>query len=407
VRVNGVDVATASHKGLRGERYNRPASDFGYPIYHYVSSIALAGRHAAGSAIDITVRNLDGQVSAPFPYTLPADLASVDSDGDSLLDTWEVNGYDPNGDGVREVDLPALGSDPYRRDLLLEVDIMDNLANAPEPLVFDEARRMFASAPILNPATAQGINLMVDANGKPCLVNPTSGVQQCYFSNVYFDRGNSPSTPRPNPFTSGVAYFSLLKEENFENDKRGAIYHYAIWANANSNAKSGQSDYADDFVVSFDDYAAKYQTARSKIELLVHELGHDMTLRHSGDGDVWDSLPNYWSVMGYNWALRTGWSMDSDRAVWVTCLPLYYGEANAAEIGGKVPEPLTTNVDYSEGMGPSLDYTRSAPQVCGQTVDWNVFGIPDAPLKDFADWRALKFDGPGLNKRPPVPGITP
>ncbi len=45
-----------------------------------------------------------------------------DSDGDGLLDSWETNGYDDNGDGTVDVDLPRLGADPNHKDLFLELD---------------------------------------------------------------------------------------------------------------------------------------------------------------------------------------------------------------------------------------------------------------------------------------------
>jgi hypothetical protein len=409
VRVNNVDVPTASHKGLRGERFNRPASDFGYPIFHYVSSIALAGRHPAGSAINITVRNLDGQVSAPFSYTLPADLPSVDSDGDSLLDTWEINGYDPNGDGVREVDLPALGSNPLRRDLLLEIDIMDNLRNSPPSLVFDEARRMFASAPILNPLAPHGINLIIDSSGRPCLVS--AGAERCSFVDTLFDIPDfRPSGPPPSdPFPNGEVWFSQLKARNFDNAARGAIYHYGVWSVRHTFGFSGQSDFADDLIVSFDYFDPPYQTPRSQIEAFVHELGHDLELRHAGDVDEPEYSPNYWSVMGYNWDLRTGWETNAERASLITCPPFYYGQASADEVGGAPPLPLTTNVDYSEGMGPTLAVGRSGTtRLCGKTIDWNAFGITSGPLEDFADWPALKFDGPASNQKTNIMmGIIP
>ena len=45
-----------------------------------------------------------------------------DSDGDGLLNSWETDGYDDNGDGVVDVDLPRMGADPNHKDLFLELD---------------------------------------------------------------------------------------------------------------------------------------------------------------------------------------------------------------------------------------------------------------------------------------------
>lgn len=45
-----------------------------------------------------------------------------DADGDGLLDSWESSGYDDNGDGIVDVDLPAMGARPDHKDLFLELD---------------------------------------------------------------------------------------------------------------------------------------------------------------------------------------------------------------------------------------------------------------------------------------------
>lgn len=52
-----------------------------------------------------------------------------DSDGDGLLDAWERNGYDDNGDGTVDVDLPAMGANPHRKDLFLEIDEIAHTSN--------------------------------------------------------------------------------------------------------------------------------------------------------------------------------------------------------------------------------------------------------------------------------------
>jgi hypothetical protein len=48
----------------------------------------------------------------------------ADTDGDALRDEWERNGIDANGDGTIDVDLPAMGAKPDRRDVFVELDHM-------------------------------------------------------------------------------------------------------------------------------------------------------------------------------------------------------------------------------------------------------------------------------------------
>jgi hypothetical protein len=414
VFVDDAPVATTAHKVLLTDWHGVSAADMDYPIFHYASAIAVAGAKTAGATIQVKVKNLDGTFSQEFPYKLPPSAALMDSDGDGLLDSWETHGYDANDDGVIDVDLPALGADPYRRDVFVQLDIMDNVQHRPGTDVFDGARAMFAAAPIINPFTTSGINLILEVSGKPCLKD-TNGDSLCSFQNVNFDTGNALPVPTgPIPVDATTVNFSRLKANNFDNAKRGQIYHYGIWGIRDASAASGQSDFADDFLVSFDDvllYPASYQTVRSQIEELTHELGHDLRLHHGGEKDYPLYSPNYWSVMSYAWDLRTGFT-NADRQARATCLPFYYGAPGADEVGGAVPSPVSTVVDYSAGMAKKLQ--SGAPSaICDNTVSWEaVWQWSDGPtsgtLKDFANWRALQFDGPSINGWPTAAdGIQP
>ena len=412
VQVNGTDVATAAHKGLRNDLYGIPPNALGYPIYHYLALLALPGAQPVGSTLSLTVRNLDGQVSPAFSYRLPADAATLDSDGDDLPDAWETAGYDANGDGTIDVNLPALGANQHRRDVFLEIDVMTGLANPPvattpgNPGTFDMARAMFAAAPIINPGPNNGINLIIDSSGTVPFVNI-----------VGFSAADNA--------VLGTANYSTIKAANFDNANRGRIYHYAIWANAQPGGFSGISDIqfnaagqvtgpGDDFIVSFDDFAAAFQTLRSQVETLTHEFGHNLGQQHGGNNN--NTLkPNYWSVMSYAWQLRTGRS-NAVRRQRVTCTPAYYAVAGATEPNGALPAVVNAVVDYSEGMAASLvennNSLNETTGVCGLPVDWNNDGdqtdvginadVDDdgnntSTVTDFANWRALDLRGPRLN----------
>jgi hypothetical protein len=409
VAVNGADVATATHKGIRNELYGVDPNRLGYPIYHFLALLALPGAQKAGSPLQITVRNLDNQTSAPFAYVLPADAASLDSDGDSLRDTWEKSGYDANNDGTIDINLPGLGTDPFRKDLLLEVDVMNGLANPPIPTTpgnpgtFDMSRAVFAAAPVINPFTDSGINLIFDTSGT---------VPQ--WNTVDFNGTDSV------PLSS--ANYSTLKAANFDNADRDNIYHYAIWARAQTNGASGISDVnftagcGDDLIVSFDTFHQTFQTLRSQVETLVHEFGHNLGQKHGGDNHS-AYKPNYISVMAYTWQLRTGndpnWINDAWRRRKPTGYPFYYAQAGAYEVNGAVPAGINTIVDYSDGMAATLIENNNSLDetvgVLGQPVDWNDDGdqtdvginanVDDNgsasdTVRDFANWRSLGFNGP-------------
>ncbi len=405
VAVGGTDVATIAHRGLRHDRYGTDPAVLGYPIYHYLSLIALPDTQSAGGTLSITVRNLDGQVSAAFTYDLPDSASVMDSDGDGLLDDWETGGYDADGDGTVDIDLAALGTHRYRPDVLIEVDIMDGLTNPPiattpgNPGTFDNAIAMFQRAPVLNPMGQPGINLILD----------TSGTVPFTLSLGF---GTIVATP------AGGTDFFTLKNANFDNAVRDNVYHYAIWGNAMVGGFSGISDVdfggsesGDDFLVSFDDFPAAFHALRSQIATFAHEFGHNLGQRHGGDTHS-NRKPNYWSAMSYTWQLRAGYA-NAERRQRVTCAPIYWANAVATEPNGAAPATPNTILDYSHGMGPTVVENNNSLNeptgVCGPAVDWNNDGdVTDTNLNtdaddngtatetllDFGNWRALRFGGP-------------
>ena len=397
-----VPVATTSHRVLKNQWFEVPDTEFEYPIYHYSSAIAVPGLRPAGQRIWVVVTNLDDEKSVPFDYLLPTDANAMDSDGDSLPDVWETGGFDAEGDGVVDVDLPALGADPYRRDVFVELDVMETLNSPPGKPVFDAIKDMFAFAPILNFGNAQGINLVIDASGKPCLQKPTGG-DKCEFFTIHFDIGGQVPMGEPNPFgTPPEVRFSMLKRENFDDHRRGKIYHYGIWGRHQGNSKSGFSDMGDDFVITFDELGPTYYKPRSGVEALAHELGHDLKQLHSGGADYPNMKPNYLGVMSYTWLFRTAWE-PTVRLTRATCVPLYYAHPDAVELSGSAYPNVNTIVDYSEGMGRPLKKPTPAggsTSMCGTAIDWATVD-PDAlvteEIKDFPNWPWLKFDGPQEN----------
>lgn len=397
-----VPVATTSHRVLRNQWFEVSDDEFEYPIYHYSSTIAIPGLRPAGQRIWVVATNLDNVPSEPFEYVLPTDATTIDSDGDSLPDDWETGGFDAEGDGVVDVDLQALGADPYRRDVFVELDVMETLKSPPGKPVFDAIKDMFASAPILNVGNAQGINLVIDASGKPCLEKPTGG-DKCEFFTIHFDIGFQVPMGEPNPFGKpSEVRFSTLKERNFDDNRRGKIYHYGIWGRHQGNSKSGFSDMGDDFVITFDELGPTYYKPRSGVEALAHELGHDLRQLHSGGADYPNMKPNYLGVMSYTWLFRTAWD-PSVRLTRATCVPMYYAHPDAVELSGSFYPNVNTIVDYSEGMGRPLKKPTPAggsTSMCGTAIDWATVD-PDAlvtdEVTDFPNWPSLKFDGPQGN----------
>jgi hypothetical protein len=112
---------------------------------------------------------------------LAVETCATDSDGDALFDTWETDGYDANGDGVIDVDQPALGADPEHKDLFVQVNWMrgnplptpclvpvfcrgpGDGEHTPDPGALERVAEMFADAPVANPDGETGIDVHFDA----------------------------------------------------------------------------------------------------------------------------------------------------------------------------------------------------------------------------------------------------
>jgi hypothetical protein len=380
-RIDGVIAPTIAHKGLRNTLFGVSPSELGYPIYHYVSLVVVAGSRPVGTTLTIEVQNLGSTTwSAPVPYRLPPDAADVDSDGDSLLDSWETNGYDSNGDGILDVDPMAQGVSPARRDILLEVDKAINVGTTapalgfpPNAATFSAAQAMFATAPIINPTLPYGMHLVIDDSGTAA-----------YSAPVCFDLG-----PDANACNQTVQAFSSIRAVSFD-PGREKLFHYAIWAPEEMLHKSGRSDGSRNFLVSPEVHLPPFTSERSKVEILVHELGHDLNQFHGGGpGDETLYKPNYLSAMTYTWAGRSDQS-DAWRQDYATCLPFYYATPGATEVNGKPQVPVKTVVDYSQGMAKDVSRNSGVSKVCGSVVNFTVTGLPSL-VSDYANWPNLRF----------------
>lgn len=404
VLVNGAVQPTVAHRGLRNNRFGIAGGDFLFPGYHWVSYI-VPYTGPAGSTINVSVRNADGQTSGARQFTLPVSLATLDRDGDDIPDAWEVNGYDADGNGTIDVDLPGLGAHPLRPDVFVEVDVMNGLDNPPTAATWTGIENVFDGAPLINPTGENGINVVIDSSGSVPFWNA-----------VDFNLAQNVALGREDFYT--------LKAANFPNATRGRIYHYGIWANARPNGSSGRSDVnfdtgngGDDFIVSFDDFPASTQTEKSRIETFVHEFGHDLSLRHGGTDHATQN-PTHNSVMSYNWQLRTSTccgNSNASRRLSPVYGPLYYLTNGLDETNGAIPTGFSNLTNYSAGMGRNLQencLNESVGLYAGRAVDWNQDGdTTDAcasrdlngdgdtgdTVADFPSWASITFVGPRTN----------
>lgn len=326
---------------------------------------------------------------------------SPDSDGDGLLDTWESNGVDANGDGTIDLVLP--GADPNRKTIYVEIDGM--IGRVPSAATLNTVVQAFAGAPVQNPDGSTGIDLV-----------------------LLFDETSEPlaqwSFGWANYSTFKAARFGTAAERasgNWPNIRtaRDWTYHYCVFADDFTGSASGISGLAeapgDDFMITLGGWSPAGGTAAQQQGLFMHELGHNLGLGHGGavidPVQRWTNWkPNHASVMNYTWtvpalvptspgAYSQYWVADYSRRTYncldETCLNEPGG------IGGRLsvlvpagPTRVINSVSYARLVRESgaVDWSEngSATNTC---VAVNIDQIPPNPsapagqyLAGYDDW---------------------
>ena len=279
------------------------------------------------------------QASRPFQIV-------VDTDRDGLPDSWEINGADTNGDGAIDLNLPAMGAHPLRKDLFVEVDWMVKPSACvwlvcwtnggvlqPQRAVLDELIARFATAPVGNPDGSIGITLHVDG-GPNTVMNPATGEPWGPFSRA----GVVPYDEALGAIDGVGDYdwseFDALTQVFLEPARR-PVFHYAIYADTlalSSVSGISRGIPAADFIL-----AAGHPswngglTAAQERGLFLHEFGHNLGLRHGGADDI-NYKPNYFSALNYLFAL-TGLPPDN-RTDFSTTLEPSIDETLAGDVNG-------------------------------------------------------------------------
>ncbi|MEE6273328.1 zinc-dependent metalloprotease family protein [Georgenia sp. MJ206] len=259
----------------------------------------------------------DAEIAHVTAFSEDATTAG-DADGDGLLDEWERDGLDVDGDGVPEVDLPAMGASPDHKDLFVEVDWMSDPRScvlwwcwggrdfAPQPEAIQDAIAVFAAAPVPNPDGTTGIRLHVDA-GADYVMNPSNGA-------LWGARSRASAVDHQafigEAGANGYDWteFNALKAESFET-ARADVFHYAIFADRyGDEGSSGIAQISDSvwegdsFLVTDGAFGDTGFSRRQESGTFMHEFGHTLGLRHGG-GDHVNNKPNFQSIMSYFWQM--------------------------------------------------------------------------------------------------------
>jgi hypothetical protein len=249
-------------------------------------------------------------LSAAVATARTAQLA--DSDGDGLPDVWEREGVTIDGGaGPRFIDLPAMGADPNRPDIFLQIDWMAGAEHdqRPSPEAIALVVQAFASAPYVSPTGTTGIALHVDA-GAGSVLRPGATWGPLSRARALPWQKNLGSTATG---SYEWAAFDAIKSSSggFVETGRAPIFHYAIFgafhdlddphgwgASGNSRGIGGT-----DLIVTLGNFTDGVGTPREQAGTLMHELGHNLGLRHGGCDDT-NLKPGYASVMNYAYQME-------------------------------------------------------------------------------------------------------
>ncbi|MFC7492351.1 MULTISPECIES: hypothetical protein [unclassified Knoellia] len=249
---------------------------------------SLGRTPATALALSLVASVAGGALALPTASAKPAapvtsTVAGTDSDGDSLPDAWETQGYDADGNGTIDVDLPAMGANPQRKDVFVEMDYMQG--RLPRTTAFDRIVQSFASAPVSNPDGTTGITIHLDAGSAGGAAHNLGGGNQ-----VTYDANLSPASRETN----------AIKAKNFAS-VRSSVFYYMLWADDYDRSCSSGLALgipADTFIVTMGPRCAWSPTEDMQVGTFLHELGHGLGLKHGGTDHV-NYKPNYLSVMNY------------------------------------------------------------------------------------------------------------
>lgn len=345
-------------------------------------------------------------------FTVRADQTSrEDSDGDGLLDGWEVSGLDSNCDGVMargdDVFLHEMGVSPNHKDLLVQMDWFHNWE--PSAAAVAEVRAAFANAPkdaggIENPDNLPGINLIVDAGD---FIDPFSNTLVGNDLGVNARGGRDLGNPNGAPGQPFVAPTTMAEMTQFAAEvltdrARSGVFRFMLYGPAWDDF-GGIATIRGDFTY----------LDRTDGSAVMHEIGHNLNLRHGGD-EGRNCKPNHLSIMNYTYAGTgglpfngaTGWFLDFapsqipntalGRNARLPVLP----DLNERNLPEDVPLVATTaqlfprqDIIFNQpilvtGAPPTTVPVR---ETLSDAIDWNrdrLFAVPgvDPPVRADIDW---------------------
>lgn len=275
-------------------------------VDHFVGFVTSDGEITQFGFEDITNGGDVDYDDIVYNIEPPLPSLSFDRDGDALPDDWEINGYDTNLDGERDLDLPEMGADPDVKDIFIRVDWLEvsgenGHSHRPSEEAMDLVREAFM---------AQDINLHI-IYGEA--IEETRDLETLL---TWIDLG----FPEIVDIQLNIEEFTDLREQYLlENGSRpgmGSVFHYAIMGHYitrfprlcpryERSRPIGIAISGSDFIVGLQPAIDRNMyTNFLEASTFMHELGHTLGLGHggispSGVRDNRNHKPNHLSIMNY------------------------------------------------------------------------------------------------------------
>lgn len=333
-------------------------------------------------------------------------LCSEDNDRDGLPDCSEEEGSTFFG-----LDLYAIGARKEQKDIFIEVDYMNSLDEGviPRQEALRKVRDVFAE---------QGVKVHFD-------------VGELFGEESEFNLGGGNSLE----FSECISFQSVadcknlyqIKSQNMA-VKRLHSFHYMVFGyqTANEDIKGIAEINGNDSMILLGNWDLDSSDEMSKNELInyqaatvMHELGHNLGLRHGGSNDL-NLKPNYLSVMNYMYTfngLPEIGNNEGDRyytLYWGMNAGSCHGMNNSlALVNSPYDSPEDFQIDYSNGTSLMLNEnlifeSTGLGRIGTSSVDYDCNGIihggsyerslADYPnreqytlLHDHDDWTALNL----------------
>lgn len=304
-------------------------------------------------------------------------------------------------------------------DIFLEIDYLDSTNGG--TLDFDEGvqPRQEALQKVVDAFAARDVAVHIDAGD---LYEASPGLNP-----ANFDMGGGEMVP----YALGVDLFPDGTQAEFFDYKaayfdyrRLPIFHYVIFGTSRrSDGEAGSSGVAEllgnDLIVSLGSWGLNSSNVASTNALinyqastLMHELGHNLDLRHGGF-ENFNAKPNYLSIMNYVYQLRglpVLGSNEGDRYYYDYELDDCQGNL----INGPFDDPADFGMDFSDGTSIDLDPTNideslGLGRATSGPVDFNCNGndselnvnatgiLGATVMSDHDDWSNMVIDFGGYS----------